>query len=82
MLKRVRVGAYSSRKLFNTGLSIDILKMAQELIRPSLKPEVVEEIEEDMIYAIRNEKQELIQVQKEDIKAGQEYIKLPVIAGG
>lgn len=56
--------------------------MTQELVRPTLKPEIVEEIEEDVIYAIRNEKQELIQVQKQDIKTGQEYIRLPVIAGG
>ena len=55
--------------------------MTQELVRPQT-PVQVEDEEENVIYAIHNAKQELIQVQKQDIKAGQEYTKLPVITGG
>ena len=52
--------------------------MAQELIRPESK----EELKDDVVYAVRDENQQLIQVQKQDIKTGQEYIVLPVIKGG
>lgn len=64
------------------------MKMAQtqEIVRPAEieDPEYTEitEIQDELMYTIRDENQQLIQVQKQDVKIGQKYIVFPVIKGG
>ena len=52
--------------------------MSQTLVRPKSK----EELTDDVVYATRDKNQQLIQVLKQDMKVGQEYIVLPVMKGG